>query len=218
MSIEEEYRKVINSFPHAQIIDGYISHITIPLENGIFLDIDFRNYPKKPKVILIRPDGQVFNNLKTMVSNLKYWNKKDPISIVDLIYDIELLLNRTSTREVAIKKELIDGIIGLCKAQHPREILGFLRVENGIASEYILLPGAITNKKSGVFSPSRIPFDPSLEGSVHSHPSGNPYPSQKDLKSVFMSKRFHFIVGYPYTYNSIKCFDQKGNELDFKII
>ena len=218
MSIEEEYQKVINTFPQAQIIDGYISHITIPLGNGIVLEINFKNYPKRPKVILVRPDGQVYNNLNSMVSTLKYWNKKDPLSIVDLISDITMLLNSSISREIAIKKELIDGIIGLCKAQHPNEILGFLRVEDGIASEYILLPGAITNETSGVFSPGRVPFDPTLEGSVHSHPSGVPYPSKKDLEKVFMSKRFNFIVGYPYTYNSTRCFDQKGNELNFIIV
>ena len=91
MSIEEEYQKVINTFPQAQIIDGYISHITIPLGNGIVLEINFKNYPKRPKVILVRPDGQVYNNLNSMVSTLKYWNKKDPLSIVDLISDITML-------------------------------------------------------------------------------------------------------------------------------
>ena len=153
-----------------------------------------------------------------MVSTLKYWKKKEPHSIVDIIKDLFMFLDRVSSNEIAIKKELIDGILALCKDQHPNEILGFLRVRNEIASEYILLPGAKTNQKSGVFFPGRIPSDPTLEGTIHSHPTGNPNPSQVDLETVFMSKRFHFISAYPYTYKSTKCFDQKGNELKYQII
>ena len=218
MSVEEEYQKVIEAFPYSQLVDNRISHIKIPLKNDINLDIDFKNYPKKPKITLIKPDGQTYGDIESMVSTLKYWKKKEPHSIVDIINDIFMLLDRVSSNEIAIKKELIDGILGLCKNQHPNEILGFLRVQNSIATEYILLPGALTNEKSGVFFPGRIPSDPSLQGTVHSHPRGNPYPSQVDLETVFMTKQFHFISAYPYTYASTKCFDQKGNEMNYKII
>ncbi|MFX1238389.1 MAG: Mov34/MPN/PAD-1 family protein, partial [Promethearchaeota archaeon] len=71
---------------------------------------------------------------------------------------------------------------------------------------------------SGVFFPSRIPFDLTLKGTVHSHPSGNPYPSFKDLEGIFKKMQFHFIVGYPYNLKNTKCFDRIGNELTFKVI
>jgi len=218
MSIEEEYQKVISAFPNAKTIDNYISHIKLLLLNDVHLQINFKKYPKKPKVQLVNPDGQAFKNLESMVSTLKYWDKKHPHSIVGLINDIKLLLERAKTNEIAIKRELIEGVLALCKNQHPREILGYLRVERGVVCEYILLPGASTDEKSGVFFPRRVPNDPSLQGTIHSHPTGNPYPSQVDLETVFMSKRFHFIAAYPYNYASTKCFDQKGNELVFKII
>ena len=153
-----------------------------------------------------------------MVSTLKYWKKKEPHAIIDIITDLFMFINRVNTNEILIKKDLIDGILGLCKNQHPNEILGFLKVQNEIAMEYVLLPGSITNENSGVFTPGRVPSDPAYQGTVHSHPSGIPYPSQADLRSVFRSKRFNFIVGYPYTYNAIRCFDQKGNELSYRII
>jgi proteasome lid subunit RPN8/RPN11 len=218
MSIEEEYQKIITAFPNVQIVGSYISHIRIPLVNNVFLDIDFKNYPKKPKVNLIRPDGQSYRNIDKMVSTLKYWKKSEPYSIVDIIQDLVMFINRVGSDEIAIKRELMDGILDLCKNQHPREILGILRVEGGIVTEYILPPGAKTSESSGVFSPGRIPMDSSLEGTVHSHPTGNPYPSNIDLQTVFMTKRFHFIVAYPYTYDKIRCFDQRGNERKYILV
>ena len=123
------------------------------------------------------------------------------------------------TNEILISKELFKGILGLCRDQHPREILGLLRMVNGVVSEYILPPGALTSENSGIFSPSRIPIGSSLEGTIHSHPSGNPNPSLGDLNSIFKKYVFHFIVGYPYnSLTCVKCFDKNGKELKFKII
>ena len=217
--IENEYQKIIKSFPNAEIVDNYISHIKIPLLNDVFLDIDYKKYPKRPKVVLIKENGQVYSNLDMMILSLKSWKKKNPLPIVELINELFTFVNNMQTNEILINRELLDGIMGLCRKQHPREILGLLRVEKGITTEFILPPGALTSYQDGVFFPSRLPLDPSLEGTVHSHPSGNPYPSLRDLNDVFKKKRFHFILAYPYnTFDCIKCFDKNGQELKFKII
>ena len=65
--IEKEYQKIIKSFPNAEIVDNYISHIKIPLLNDVFLDIDYRKYPKRPKVVLIKENGQIYSNLDTVI-------------------------------------------------------------------------------------------------------------------------------------------------------
>lgn len=217
--IENEYQKIIKSFPNAEIIDNYISHIKIPLLNDVFLDIDYRKYPKRPKVVLIKENGQIFSNLDTVILSLKSWKKKNPLPIVELINELFMFVNNMQSNEILINRELLNGIMALCREQHPREILGLLRVEKGITTEFILPPGALTSDSSGIFFPSRLPLDPSLEGTVHSHPSGNPVPSLGDLNNVFKLKRFHFILAYPYNrLDCVKCFDKNGKELKFKII
>lgn len=214
---EEQYQTILINFPETSIIDNTISHVRIPLINEVFLEIDFKNYPKKPKVNLIKPDGQVYKKLDEMVLALRTWKKENAPAIVDLVTEIFNFIKRMETQEILIKQELLDGILGLCRQQHPREILGLLRTEKGIVSEYILPPGSVRSESSGVFFPSRVPVDPSLEGSVHSHPTGNPYPSAEDLV-FFVKLSFHFIVGYPYNLNKVKCFDRNGRELQFKIV
>ncbi len=217
--LEQEYQKVLEAFPKVELINGLIYNIAIPLINNVSLEIKFKNYPKKPKVILVREDGQTDTSLDTMLTALKTWKKKEPLPIVEIVKEIFVFINNMQSNEVLINRELLDGIMALCREQHPREILGLLRVEKGIITEFILPPGALTSDSSGIFFPSRLPLDPSLEGTVHSHPSGNPVPSLGDLNNVFKLKRFHFILGYPYNgLDCVKCFDKNGQELKFKII
>ena len=217
--IEEQYQKVIEAFPNTILVNDFISHVKIPLINEVFLDIDYSKYPKIPKVKLTKSDGQVYRKVDRNISSLMSWNKKNTISIVELITEILAFIEGMRSNTVRINKDLINGILALCREHHPREILGLLRVDKGIISEYILPPGALTTNKSGVYSPSRIPSDPSLEGTVHSHPTGNPNPSPTDLKHIFMKFRFNIIVAYPYfDLNSVKCYDQKGKIIKLQII
>ncbi|MFX0187870.1 MAG: Mov34/MPN/PAD-1 family protein [Candidatus Hodarchaeota archaeon] len=217
--IEDEYEKIIEAFPNAALVNNFIFHVKIPLINDVILDIDYKKYPKRPKVELIKENGQVYDNLDTMILSLKRWKKKNPISIADLIREIFMFVKNIQSNEILIKKELIEGIMALCREQHPREILGLIRMDMGIATEFILPPGALTSNSSGIFFPSRLPLDPTLEGTVHSHPSGNPNPSLGDFNNVFKLKRFHFILAYPYSgLNCVKCFDKNGKELEFRII
>ncbi|TFG19979.1 MAG: hypothetical protein EU529_15610 [Promethearchaeota archaeon] len=217
--LEQEYQKVVEVFPNVGLINDLIYHIKLPLINDVSLEINFKNYPKKPKVILVREDGQTDNSLDTMLTALKSWKKKNPLPIVELINELFTFVNSMQSNEILINSELLDGIMALCREQHPREILGLLRVEKGITTEFILPPGALTSDSSGIFFPSRLPLDPSLEGTVHSHPSGNSNPSLGDLNNVFKKKRFHFIIGYPYnSLSCVKCFNKNGNEIPFKII
>ena len=216
--IEDEYHKIIEFYPNAIIEKDCISQVKIPLKNKFFLKINFKNYPKKPIINLISKDNHIYRKVDKIIPLLNRWEKKNPPSIVDLINEILAFIKRLEFKEIKIKKELLNGIIALCKNQHPREILGLLRIVNGIAIEYILPPGAITSKSSGLFVPSRLGFDSTLNGSIHSHPSGNPNPSIVDINNIFKTKKFNFIVAYPYNLSSIKCFNNEGREIEFRIL
>ena len=215
--IEEEYKKIIETFPNASIVNNFIYHIKIPLINDVYLNINFKKYPKRPKVILTKSSGEIYNNL--MIGTLMNWKKKTPISIVELIKEIQNFVEGMQTKKILIKKELLEGLLALSRDQHPKEILCLLRIHDGVANEFILPPGAVTSVSSGVFFPSRIPFDSSIGGTAHSHPSGNIHPSIGDLRGVFQKKNFHFIIGYPYnSFSCVKCFDRNGNEIPFQIV
>ncbi len=215
--IEDQYQKIIEKYPNALLINDLIFHIQIPLQNNVFLDIDFKNYPKTPKVNLKKVDEKNFKNLKMMLSSLRTWKKTDPIDIIDIINEVQLLIKSMQMNEVLIKRELMQGILGMCKDQHPREILGMLRMENGIISEFLLPPGALRSNNNALFNPSRIPLDTSIVGTVHSHPSGNPIPSGADI-NLFKRGHIHFIIGHPYDYFTIKCYDQNSNPFNFRLV
>jgi len=216
--IEEQYQKIIEAYPNAVIIDNFISHVKIPINNGSFIDIDYKNYPKKPKVSLINAKGQIYKKLNNFIPTLSSWKTKKALGIIEVINDIVTVISNIASNKITIKKELLYGILALCREHHPREILGLLRAEGSTVTEFILPPGALTSASSGVFFPDRIPFDLSLKGTIHSHPSGNPNPSPKDLESIFKKMPFHFIVGHPYTLSNTKCFDRVGNEINFTLI
>ena len=216
--IEDEYHKIIEIYPNAIIEKECIFQVKIPLKNKFFLKINFKNYPKKPIINLISKDNHIYRKVDKIIPLLNRWEKRNPPSIVDLINEILAFINSLESKEIKIKKELLNGIIALCKNQHPREILGLLRIINGIAIEYILPPGAITSNTSGLLIPSRLGLDLTLKGSIHSHPSGNPNPSLIDINSVFKTKEFNFIIAYPYDLSSIKCFNNQGREIEFRIL
>ncbi|MHA1242543.1 MAG: hypothetical protein ACTSQU_17415, partial [Promethearchaeota archaeon] len=170
-SIEDQYQKIMELYPDAIIEENYIYKVKIPLRDKFFLKINYKNYPKKPIVSLISKDGRIYRKVDKIIPLLNRWQKKNPPFLVDLISEILTFIKSMEINEVKIKKDLLFGILALCKKQHPREILGLLRTVDGIAIEYILPPGAKTSNTSGFLIPSRLGLDLTLKGSVHSHPS-----------------------------------------------
>jgi proteasome lid subunit RPN8/RPN11 len=216
--IELQYQNIIEHFPNAIPIENEISHIRIELNKGLIVEIDYSKYPKKPKVTLINKSGKVYKKLNNDITSLKNWKINETKSILNVINEIISILEGLQSNEVKIKKELLVGILGLCREHHPKEFLGILKMDKNVFTEFILPPGAVTSRNTGVFFPTRLPLSLDYQGTIHSHPSGVPYPSLQDLNSVFKQLRFHFIVGFPYRLNNIKCFDKKGNELQFKVV
>ena len=217
-NVEDEHNRIIEFYPNAIFDDNNIFLVRIPVKNEIDLELNFKNYPKKPKVRLIKKNGFMNKKLNNIIPSLKRWENKNPLSIIELINEILLFIKHLEKPEINIKRGLLQGILALCKDHHPREILGLLRVINGIVEEYILPPGAITSKHSGLYYPNRLGFDSSLMGSIHSHPSGHPYPSIVDINHVFKGKRYNFIIAYPYNLRNMKCFNSKGKEIEFKLV
>jgi proteasome lid subunit RPN8/RPN11 len=216
--IEQQFQNIISNFPNTVAIKNQISHIKIELIKGIILEINYTKYPKKPKVRLINQSGKVYKNLNNDITSLKNWKIDQHKSVLDVINETFSILKDLQSNIVKIRKDLLIGFLALCRQHHPKEFVGILKMEKNVFTEFILPPGAVTSRTTSVFFPGRIPINRDYQGTIHSHPSGYVIPSLQDLNSVFKGNKYHFIVGFPYTLDHIKCFDKNGTELQFKII
>ncbi|AGB04847.1 putative metal-dependent protease of the PAD1/JAB1 superfamily [Aciduliprofundum sp. MAR08-339] len=117
-----------------------------------------------------------------------------------------------------IKKEVLKLIMESSKSSYPNEFGAFLRAKHKIIYEIILLPGTISGGRSVLYNLLMKPIDFTIVGSVHSHPSGVPLPSQADLDMFSRTGDVHIIVAYPFTLSSWKAYNRMGEEIEVKII
>jgi proteasome lid subunit RPN8/RPN11 len=120
---------------------------------------------------------------------------------------------------VAIKRGALEAFLELCREVFPRENIMLIRgkVKGGRAtiSEFLIPPfGTYGNGFSG-FSSFMIPFDLSIIGVAHSHPSGNASPSIGDLNNPY--GRIMMIAGYPYDEGSLRVYTSKGEKLPHSV-
>ena len=119
-----------------------------------------------------------------------------------------------------IKQDCLDIILESAKSIYPREFGGLLRVDSKFKHtiiEVILLPGTISGGSQAIFQLHMLPIDFSIIGTVHSHPSGFPNPSNADLTLFDKYGRIHIIVASPFDEYSWKSYDYSGKEIDIKI-
>ncbi len=116
-----------------------------------------------------------------------------------------------------MKNELIEGLLAYSRDTHPKEMILLLRgkVENDVEVEEVIIPpSAIHGQRFSVFQPHMIPFDLSMLGVVHSHPSGVLKPSTYDLNHFY--GRIMMIVAYPYqSVKDVAIFDKQGQKVPF---
>jgi len=101
---------------------------------------------------------------------------------------------------VSIKKELLQAIFEGAKRLYPKETILLLRgtkkKEGVTVSDLIVPPLARYGRGSAHIALHMLPMDFSIIGTVHSHPSGNPTPSNTDLNNFLGTVLM--IVGFPF--------------------
>lgn len=117
-----------------------------------------------------------------------------------------------------IKRELLKMIMEASKSSYPDEFGAFLRAKQRIIYELVMLPGTLSGGRSVIYNLMMKPIDFTIVGSVHSHPSGVPLPSEADLHMFSRTGDVHIIVAYPYTLTSWKAYNRRGEEIDVKVI
>lgn len=122
-------------------------------------------------------------------------------------------------RSIIFKKNVIDSILTFFKMHHPHEsiliLCGDLKKDRLIINKLMIPPLSEYGPYYSGFPTSLLPYDRSILGIAHSHPSGNPNPSLTDLH--------HFIglvgviVSYPYEEENVFVYNSKGERLEFTI-
>ena len=118
-----------------------------------------------------------------------------------------------------LKKATADSIVMAARNTYPDEFLALLGAGSGdgVIDELVVIP-AIYGKNFASLRIDLIPFDSSVKGSVHSHPSENNSPSSADLGFFPALGEIHLIIAYPFNYGTLRAFDAKGNDIEFEII
>ncbi len=117
-----------------------------------------------------------------------------------------------------IRKNVLKLINESSKSSYPNEFGAFLRAKYKVIYEIVLLPGTVSGGRSVLYNLLMKPIDFSIVGSVHSHPSGYPIPSQADLDMFSKTGDVHIIVAYPFNERSWKAYNRDGEEIEVKII
>lgn len=121
-------------------------------------------------------------------------------------------------KQMKIRLELLDFVLRAAKSTHPNEMAGVLRQKAGVIEEILFLPGTVSSEQSALLRLHMLPIDPSVCGTVHSHPSPDPTASDEDF---FLFDRFgkvHVIVAYPYNKKSWRAYDHRGEEIELETI
>jgi len=118
---------------------------------------------------------------------------------------------------VKIDSKALEAFLERCKQVYPNENIMLIRgkVKKGVATveEFLIPPFSTYAYGFSGFPTYMIPFDLSIIGVAHSHPSGNNNPSLEDLNGIF--GRLMIIAGYPYDEGSLAVYDSKGEKLVF---
>ena len=122
--------------------------------------------------------------------------------------------------EVMIPKEIIAMVQESARALHPRETIFLLRgktTKNTFnVTELIIPPAATYGRGFSAFPMHMLPFDFSLVGTVHSHPSGNLTPSPEDLNRSF--GKVIVIVAFPYQrIDNLAAYSRDGKRLNLQV-
>ncbi|MCD6461623.1 MAG: Mov34/MPN/PAD-1 family protein [Thermoplasmata archaeon] len=118
----------------------------------------------------------------------------------------------------AIRSGVLETILASARSTHPHEFAGSLRAEGDTITEVILIPGTISGDSHAIMKTYMLPIDLSIVGSVHSHPSPSPYPSEADLQMFKNFGRVHIIAAYPYTMDSWRSYDSTGREIHLEVV
>jgi proteasome lid subunit RPN8/RPN11 len=124
-------------------------------------------------------------------------------------------------RIVYFEKAVADSILTAALSVYPRETILLLQGKKSgdeIRLNSILIPPLATYGRGfSSYLGTMLPWDLTIMGVAHSHPSGNPHPSTHDLNHF--RGRIMVITAYPYNdYRNLAAYDREGNTIPHEIV
>ncbi|MBD3186515.1 hypothetical protein GF325_06790 [Candidatus Bathyarchaeota archaeon] len=182
------------------------------------------NFNQSPPLLKIKPRKarKALPPVIDILPELTLWEMEDAPSWSETLEKLRNALLSALHEEMdddtnitlSIDKRMVEGLLASARDAHPDEVIFLLRRDrNGSISEAILPQGAAGGKTLAYIVPSRLPFDPSLEGSFHSHPSGNCKPSEQDIE-LFKRYKINIIGCNPYRIENLGFYDNLGDPID----
>lgn len=110
----------------------------------------------------------------------------------------------------AVHRSVLEMACESAKASYPQEFGAMVRVEKGVITELVLVPGTIQGDRHAIFQFQMLPVDGTLKGTLHSHPSPHPYPSDADFALFEKYGQIHLILGHPYGPDDWRAYDHTG--------
>lgn len=104
------------------------------------------------------------------------------------------------------------------RASHPHEFGATLRAEKGVVTELILVPGTLGGDRHAILPLGYLPVDPSIVGTVHSHPGPYAIPSDADKQLFNAFGHTHIIIAEPYRDDTWIAYDQNAEPIDLEVI
>ncbi|MDO8428103.1 MAG: Mov34/MPN/PAD-1 family protein [Candidatus Diapherotrites archaeon] len=118
-----------------------------------------------------------------------------------------------------VKQQLIDSLLEAARIVYPNEFICLIgsKQNNQILDDLVVVPAVYGDSYSFIHS-HLVPIDPTIKGSVHSHPTQSNQPSTADKQAFQKLGSVHLIIGYPYTIDCIQMYDSQGNPIHFEVI
>ncbi len=117
-----------------------------------------------------------------------------------------------------IRRSCLQLAAEAARSSHPLEFACLLRVEGDTFTELMLLPGTVQGDEHAIFQMWMQPIDRTVRGSLHSHPSPHPYPSDADFALFEKHGEVHLILGHPYGPDDWRAYDHKGQPVSLDVV
>lgn len=109
-----------------------------------------------------------------------------------------------------VSKDLLESLLEAARQYDPEEFLAFFsEKEKGTIDEFVAIPFE-AGKTHASFFLHDLPFDASIKGCFHSHPSNSNRPSGADLTLFAKVGTIHAIAKRPYQLSDVAFYDARG--------
>ena len=121
-------------------------------------------------------------------------------------------------RPEGITRKCLRMILEASRDMYLNEFGAFLRAEEGVIDELVMIPGTVMGRRHAIFQTWLLPPNMHVVGTVHSHPSGVYRPSEEDRHLFSNFSGLHIITGYPYNEDTWAAWTNKGERIPLTVV